>query len=446
MPRSPLEIDIPPNTEVRVHKSILLLHPSAKLWYLCRSLDPEGRGFVILTPDDWGLLKESKSTIYRWMQQGKKLGFFLSGTLWSGENLRVALGGLLRICRVSSFKNWGTVATVPLSELLKKNGRRITASAIATQDLQERSRYCALQQLNQLERRCFDIPTVDQILDCQTSQNSVSGGTSGIVHVGEQKVFVGQRFIPFGVSQASVCETLNAELTSCGVSDRTLRRHLNQLGITTRQIVQAKPEYEKLRQQLKIGRIDWTGNDISSARTERGGIIRLYESNGISSACKEGGLTVNVQRFCRYFGTTWIYRCNLYNLDYELTSMKFTRHLWKEEMNLNPLPGTSKPVEKFSTGDTPQTPQINAMPDSPCIGGESVSENKADKNDNPPNIEPEAVSSKVEEERPGWEEMKRKLLEKQQKWKEVKIKSLGSLSVEPMREYFGQTFQSSPNG
>lgn len=325
-------ITLDTSTPVRIHKSIALLHPAASLWYLCHAADPLGRGRVELSASEWQLLGVSKPTVYRWLREGWALGLFRN-YWWKGDRLTVSLGGLKKACLSSGMESWGPVATVRLGDFL--GGRlRAIASMIQTQDLQEKSRYAAGHALNDLERRCFKIPSVAETLNL-SSPKMDCGEVPGLVHSGSEKIFVGRSFIPFGVSQERICEELNAEARSCGVCTRTFRNHLKRLEVDRRQVVQAKPEYREIGAALR-----WDapghqakGGDIWFER--EGEHIRLDEPNGKSSARREGGHRLKPDRLFRYFGANWIYRCNLYSLVYELTSMKRNRSGYKRSLARN---------------------------------------------------------------------------------------------------------------
>lgn len=374
------------NQPVRIHKSLLLRHPAAKLWYLCRAADEQSRGRVELTPEELALLKVSKSTLYRWLREGREQGLFRIYQFRPDGSLYVSLGGLQKACKQSGMKSWGAVTTVPLREILE-GFMRALASAIQSLDLQEKSRYAAGHSLNALERRCFKIPTADTILN-HTSPKLACGVVPGLVSVGADKIFVGRSFIPFGASQERICAELNAEPTSCGVCDRTLRNHLKRLGIERRQLVQAKPEYKEATTAMRWGSTGYkVGNDISFQR--EGDRLRLFEPNGKSSASRPGGHLIEPDRFFRYFGTDWIYRCNLYDLDYELTSMKRSRHEYKKMMR-NQQP--KQPVENSALDNSPQTPLSELMPADRAAGASAGNQNKEEKNDNAQKLEPETVS------------------------------------------------------
>lgn len=350
-------------TPVKIHRAIALRHPAAGLWYVCRALDTKGTGRVNLFADSWQLLKVSKSTIYRWLREGTALGLFRN-YWWEGERLSVSLGALAKACLKSGMKSWGTAAVVCLGDIIEGNLRSL-ASALTVQDLQEKSRFAAKTQLNKLERRIVKIPTAAETLNL-TSQNTARGVVPGLIHVGADKVFVGRSFVPFGVSQERVCEDLNAEETSCGVCPRTLRNHLKRQGIERRQLVQSKPEYRKIAQAIAFG--------------AAGDAIHLEEFNGKTSAKRPEGHLLKPERFFRYLGADWLYRCNLYALAHELSSMKRSRHNYKK---LSAIAIAAMPVENSALVQTPQTPQRQEMPLARPAGAAGADGIKEEKNDNP---------------------------------------------------------------
>lgn len=367
---------------------------------------------------------ESKSTIYRWLKQGKELGLFRRYT-WRGNTLRIIMGGLTKACLASGINNWGTAAFVPLDEVLSGNGRRRIASAIATQDLQAKSHYAARNQLNKLERRCFDVPYADDLINSQTSPKLGSGGIRGVVHVSQNKIFVGKSFIPFGASQNTICTELNSQPVSCGVSRDTLQRHLDQLGIEKRQVVQAKPEYREINDRLRQGATSWKCNSRIYFGWEAGtdDSIRLSEPNGISSSSKDGGRVVRRDQFFNYYGATWVYKPNVYQVTYKLSSMKATRRKWKK----------IRAKQAF----TPQTPQRNESADSRRLRGESANQNKVLKNENS-QIPDTANNSEIPREK--WEALRQKLLQQKEAQKKARAKAVSDRSLDPMNAYWQSVF------
>lgn len=358
---------------VKIHRAIALRHPAAGLWYVCRALDTKGTGRVNLFAEQWQLLKVSKSTIYRWLREGHALGLFRN-YWWEGERLSVSLGALSKACLKSGMKSWGTAAVVCLGDILEGKLRSLT-SAFSVQDLQEKSRFAAKTALNELERRIVKIPTATETLNL-TSQITARGVVPGLVHVGADKIFVGRSFVPFGVSQERVCEDLNAEETSCGVCPRTLRNHLKRQGVERRQLVQSKPEYRKIGSAIAFG--------------AAGDRIHLEETNGKTSAKRPGGHLLKPERFFRYLGADWLYRCNLYALAHELSSMKRSRHNYKKLSAI----ALASPVENSALVQTPQTPQIQSMPTARPAGAAGAAGIKEEKNDNPC-IEPASADNQV---------------------------------------------------
>ena len=410
--------------QTRLHASILLLTPASKLWYLCRALDLSGRGHVILSPQQLRILEEKQSTIYRWLKQGEELGLFRRYS-WAGNTLQISLGSLWRTCKKAGIKNWGAVAdNVPLTEILKNNGRRATATAITIQDWQERSRYAAKNQLNPLERKCFDIPATAAVLTPQTSPKLTSGGTPGVLHVGQKRVFVGRSFIPFGVSQKRISDELNAQPASCGVSVRTVQRHVERLEVKHRQLMQARREYREIAHRIKQGATSWqcrSDADISFTWGSQPDEIVLHERNGKSSARREGGHIIKLDQLCNYSNTHWRYRCNLYLLSYELTSMRATRYQWKKRQSSAKI----EPVENSPAAVSPQTPQMPESPKLHDLGRGLGGQNKSVKNENPPN--PDSVSNAFAPGGSEWEKTRAMLLAKQAERREARWDRLNSI-------------------
>lgn len=365
-------------TRVRVHSKLLVSHPCSKLWYFLRSLDVNNQGWVEVEREQLKPLNASTATIYRWLAEGKQRGFFWE-SFWKGKKLFVRLGGLLRVCKFLKIESWGVTAEIPLAMLLAQNGRRAVATAIVTQDLQERSRWAADKQRSQLERKCFELPTVGQLLNQdQTSLKMTAGGIRGLIFRGQQRIFVGRRFVPFGVSQPKVGESLTRETVSCGVSRWTVSRHLERLEVSKRQIMQAKPEYKELQLRINQGATSWTCKsqlDVSFRYVDTG-VIQINEPNGDSSARREGGHKLKLDRFLSYQKTIWLPRCNIYDLDFELTSMKFARHKWKKSLAaMSTATAASMPVENSSPLDPPQENTLQACSEGSAGSGQIKSSN-----------------------------------------------------------------------
>ncbi|HYX19054.1 MAG TPA: hypothetical protein VE944_32830 [Nostoc sp.] len=354
-------------------------------------------GWVEIEQEQLKPLRASTATIYRWLAEGKQRGFFWHST-WRNGKLFVKLGGLYRVSKFLKIKSWGVVAQIPLSMLLVSNGRRMVASAITAQDLQERSRYAANKQRSQLERKCFDFPTVDHLMNQdQTSLQMNRGGIRGLIHRGQKRIFVGRRFVPFGTSQPTIAKNLTAGPVSCGLSRWTVRRHLDKLEVDKRQIMQAKPEYKEIYTRINQGATSWqckSQSDISFSWQDTG-VIRIYEPNGDSSARREGGHPINLDRLNKYQKVIWLPRCNIYDLDFQLTSMKYARYKWKQSLlayerslsTVTEQPGIV-PVENFvSPLDPPQEDKLPAC----SLRSAGSGQNKGSNFENPEKTDCEPV-------------------------------------------------------
>jgi len=291
------------------------------LWYVCRALDISSTGYVEL-PLSFvrELLGVADSTVYRWLKDSKQVGACRTYRIRKAV-LCIWLGGLQKLCKILGLSNWGAVATVPLVAVNEKI--KALATGITTQDLQAKSRYAASSDLKKRERAFLDNSSADTILGLggQSSQVPTQGQVPFVVWVGEKRAFVSKSFVPYGASQRSIAESL-------GVSDRTVRRHQAILSIKKRQLVQAKGAYHLIQ-----AGIEWESDHVKAEPNiwyqDNGGDIRLFEPNGITSAMRTGGHSVSKQRFFRYYGKTWIYRCNLYATAFTLTNMRASRRQYK---------------------------------------------------------------------------------------------------------------------
>ena len=358
-----------------------------------RSLDRENKGWVSVSEDELKPLNASIKTIYRWLAEGKQRGFFWYST-WAKGKLFVRLGGLYRVSKFLKIESWGVVAEIPLSMLLVSNGRRMVASAITTQDLQERSRYAANIKRSQLERKCFEFPTVDQLLNQdQTSPKMTRGGIRGLVHRGQRRIFVGRRFVPFGASQPTIAKKLMIGPVSCGLSRWTVSRHLDKLEVKKRQIMQAKPEYKEIYTRINQGATSWqckSDSDISFNWQDTG-VIRINEPNGDSSSRREGGHKIELSRLNKYQKAIWLPRCNIYDLDFQLTSMKYARYRWKRSL-LAMTAAEQSPAVAVENLISPLDPPQEEMPAACSLGSAAGNQNKGSNFENSEKADCEEVS------------------------------------------------------
>lgn len=312
---------------VRIHAGIAR-KPWARLWYLARGLDLAGRGFLNLSADAaCQLLAVSRSTLYEWLRLGRECGAFRSYK-FRGNCLSLWLGGLHKVCRNLRLESWGAVATVPLSEVNRK--LRAIATGIATADLQSKSHFAARRSLKERERKIFAPPKANIILAAgkQSSLNlgeeQSSGAIAFLLHVGDSKAFVSKSFVPFGASQESIGYQL-------GISEWSVRRHHRALALERRQLVQAKAAYGRISFALNY---PWHDNHlniepgIDCYRTQDNQTW-LVEPNG-SVGSPRPSYAVDRNRFFRFCGKDWIYRCNLYAVSqFHLESMKTSRRQYE---------------------------------------------------------------------------------------------------------------------
>jgi hypothetical protein len=332
---------------VRTHGQ-LMRFPWARLWYCLRAIDSFGSGLIKVV--SWTqierLLGCAGSTLYQWLREAREAGAIYKYKR-TGDRLTIYLGGLFNVCRTLGLENWGAVAVLPLKQVLTQC--RQLATAICTQQLQGQSRYAAHKSLNQAEKKVFTMPNALDVI--QVGRNASFKPDRGatkipyLLHVGEKRAFVSKGFIPFGVSQGAIASEL-------AISDRTVRRHLSDLEVTSRQLVQAKDAYRYIKAGIQL-MDDYCLGEPGIWYEQKDREIILHEPNGLTNSKRKGGHSIPMtgnslhpecDRFFSYFGKTWIYRCNLYALTHELKAMrvarrKYRRSLAKDKLNLSPKPG-----------------------------------------------------------------------------------------------------------
>lgn len=322
----------------------------AKLWYYSRALDVKGSGLIVVS---WSETKTSlycaDSTLYQWLREAKEAGAIYEYHR-HGDRLRIRLGGLFNVCHTLKLDNWGAVALIPLGQVI--NSFSALATTIAIQQLQEQSRYTAYKSLSNSDKKVFTIPNaLDVISQGQNASHEPNRGATKIpflIHVGAKRAFVSKGFIPFGTSQGAVASEL-------GISDRTVRRHLAKLEVTSRQICQSKQDYMMIRSAIRYGAEEYVSKSDVRCSIFEDRII-LHERNGWTSHSKKGGheipltgsnLSPSCDRFFTYFGKTWLYRCSLYGLSHHLKKMKVARrnyknYLAKDKDNLSSNPSVAR--------------------------------------------------------------------------------------------------------
>ena len=321
---------------VRTHGE-LMRYSWARLWYCLRAIDLPGSGLVKVVSFSQikRLIGCASSTLYQWLREAKEAGAVYEYKR-TGDRLRIRLGGLFNVCRTLGLRNWGATAVLPLKQVLTQC--RQLATAIVTQQLQGQSRYAAHNSLNKAEKKVFTMPNaLDVIQAGKNASHKTRGGATKIpylLHVGEKRAFVSKGFIPFGVSQ----EAIGSELA---ISDRTVRRHLSELEVTSRQLVQAKDAYRFIKAGIQLD-YDRCLGEPGIYYEQKDREIILHEPNGLTSSKRKGGhpipmtgnnLHLECGRFFSYYDKTWIYRCNLYALTYDLKRMRVARRKYKRSLD-----------------------------------------------------------------------------------------------------------------
>jgi len=298
---------------VRIHAGLISEGGSwMKIWYLLRALDIQGSGFYSGNLSTiCQLLAASSSTIRQWLREGLRAGAIRRWWV-RGQRLSVALTSLHKTCIAIGLNHagWGATAEIPLTDL---HQFRPLATATITQREQQLSRFAAWRSLKPKNRREYKLPQPEEFFSWKPrlSDTLPKGSIRCVIHVGVRKVFTSLGFIPYGVSQPTIA-------FHRGRSDRTVRRHLDQLGIEKRQICQAKGPYGELIEAMR-----WDSPSIAptpdiSLSHHRDGWW-LYEPSG--RVGKPHSFQVRPERFFTYGGRHYIYRCNVYRPELKLCSM-----------------------------------------------------------------------------------------------------------------------------
>ena len=334
---------------VRTHGQ-LMRFSWARLWYYLRAIDVAGSGLVALSfRQTKRHLGCSGSTLYQWLRFARDKGAIYEYRR-QGDRLRIRLGGLFNVCRTLELTNWGAVAAVPLKQVLASC--RELATAIATQQLQGQSRYAAQKSLSNSDRKVFQLPTALNVIgeEKTASHIPIRGATKipFLIHVGAKRAFVSKGFIPFGTSQEAIASCL-------GISDRTVRRHLKDLEVTSRQICQTKHDYMMIDAAIRYGSAEYVSEsnirckimDSELVLHERGGWTTQSRPGGHRIPISDNGLSRSCDRFFTYFGKTWLYRCSLYGLSYSLKKMGVARRNYKkavlnDKAYLSPKPSVAR--------------------------------------------------------------------------------------------------------
>lgn len=242
--KNPFMINI--HAQTRFHSN-LLRYPCLRLWYLARSQDGIGRGIVSLDWDE--VLKTlgiSRATLYRYLKDGKNLAAFRS---WSkkGAKLTLWLGSLFRVCSTLKLENWGAVDDLAIWEVLDQY--REFATLLTVNQIQEKSFYAKKQEIaeertillsnsakskwvRKIKRSLEKYAPIHLFSQGKLSSSSAKGQeVPCVLEKRGRQLFVSEGFPVYGASQ----NTIAAELK---ISDRTIRRHLQKMGVESVQICQ----------------------------------------------------------------------------------------------------------------------------------------------------------------------------------------------------------------
>lgn len=296
---------------VRIHSTIAGNYPCSRLWYFLRGLDIHGAGVICFDLETVTsiFLHVAPSTIYQWLREGKKLGFFRAYRKDRKSGMmRVFLGGLHSLCLNLGLNDWGKVATVSTSDILGFFGLRCHAAAAATTALQHGSRFAAKSKLKKGSGlrvlHPHEIFNWENEHTCQKSGKRVK--VPYLVYVSKRIAFVRQSFVPFGICQDFVAGEL-------GRSSRTVRRYLDYLKIPRRQICQRDSKFESALNYVRF-------LDSESLRADAQVILEENRSG------RSVQLKIGSSRLFQYWGHTWLRRCNIYDLHYRLNTMKAARN------------------------------------------------------------------------------------------------------------------------
>lgn len=364
---------------VRIHSGLIEKgRPWLKLWYLLRGLDFQGSGFAKISLNQvCQLLRCSSATVRQWLREGKAAGAFRFWRCTQQQGLRVALGGLHQLCKKLGLMNiekpsreqqmwvsglrraltaWGAVAEIPLFQI---HQLRPLATAAAAQKLQQRSRHAAWQSLPEEVRENWNLPEPEEFFrpgatphskglklkasqsaspveeEQRPSDDTACGGIRCLIHIGTKRIFVSKGFVPFGTSQKSIAWERN-------YCDRTIQRHLAQINLPHKQLVQSKEAYKHLRRALQWdspGIAPEPGISLSRLLDGRNVLSEISGTVGDKPYTQE----IKAERFFRYGDRDWIYRTNLYKPELQLrttrASIRNYRRLLKKSKKISRLQG-----------------------------------------------------------------------------------------------------------
>lgn len=368
---------------VRVHSRIAVKGNSwARLWYFLRALDQVGRGRVDEVPLEeicfW--LDAGASTIYQWLREGEAIGAFRQYRVRKGK-VGVRFGGLLYLSRNLGLSEdpprdpdtkkrqkkrqrgiapWGVTAEVQVLQILTLGELRAIATGATTQRLQQLSRFAAWRKLPAAVRHpnpnaTLHLPQPLEFFNSDelSSHDSATGDIKFCLKVTDKWISVSKGFTPYGPAQESIARER-------GYSIAQVQRHLKNIGMESKQIIQTKAAYGKIRQALEWSSVSFAPErDIQLSYSVREDAYRLTEPSG----GRHGDpYTFPIQsgRMFRHGDREYIYRQSLYKPMFKLCKMTATRKAYNSEGEHT----TKNARARCVTGCSREVKELDSLPES----------------------------------------------------------------------------------
>lgn len=332
---------------MRVHSRIAVKGNSwARLWYFLRAIDQVGRGRVdvpIELIQFW--LDAGASTIYQWLREGEAIGAFKQYRIREGK-VGVRSGGLLPLSRNLGFTDnpppidpkgsrkkrrrgigpWGVTTEVQLLDILSLESLRAIATGATVQRLQQLSRYAAWRKLPKEVRHpqrnlTLHLPQPLEFFSDQLSSHDSAetiGEIKFCLKITDKWISTSKGFTPYGTAQATVA-------LERGYSKVTIQRHLKAIGMESKQIIQTKAAYGKIRKALH-----WSS--MSFAPEPEIQLTYKVSTDSYTLTEPSGGrhgdpytYPVNEGRFFKHGDREYIYRQSLYKPTLKLCKMAASR-------------------------------------------------------------------------------------------------------------------------
>ena len=277
------------------------------LWYFCRVIDKDGAGKVeILIPEIMAFFGVSRATVYRWLLEGKEAGAFWHYKTIDKHTMQIYLGSKTRVCKNLVIMDWDSTTEIELQNLFNNPEINLNGESLR-KIITERQAYW-------MQQRSIEAAKEEEKLKVRKKRNRrkpfkpfkkkirrAAGKPSLQLRAGQHIIF-SRHHLPTGASQEGIGESL-------GVSDRTVRRHLED-------IERVQMMYKVKPSEVKRGKNIFTHEKIL-----------FYEH-------PTGKKVPVIKREKDYYR----YGCNLYDLDFVMCS-EFTQRLkYKFSILLEEIP------------------------------------------------------------------------------------------------------------